>query len=93
MICTPESHLNYPPASPGGSERAQSQLFRALRYHTLRDPQLHNTLKDLLTAVRAPGKGLRAAARIYLSRREFPGGSEVHKHTCPPQAKLSRLHV
>uniref|UniRef100_A0A3Q3X2D4 Serpin domain-containing protein n=1 Tax=Mola mola TaxID=94237 RepID=A0A3Q3X2D4_MOLML len=55
--------------SMGGSERAQSQLFRALRYHTLQDPQLHNTLKDLLTAVRAPGKGLSTAARVYLSRR------------------------
>uniref|UniRef100_A0A3Q3WUA0 Serpin domain-containing protein n=1 Tax=Mola mola TaxID=94237 RepID=A0A3Q3WUA0_MOLML len=54
--------------SMGGSERAQSQLFRALRYHTLQDPQLHNTLKDLLTAVRAPGKGLSTAARVYLSR-------------------------
>lgn len=55
----------------GGSERAQRQLFRALRYHTLQDPQLHNTLKDLLTAVKAPGKGLSTAARIYLDRREF----------------------
>lgn len=56
--------------SPGGSEHAQRQLFRALRYHTLQDPQLHNTLKDLLASVRAPGKGLSAAARIYLARRE-----------------------
>ncbi|XP_036975541.1 pigment epithelium-derived factor [Acanthopagrus latus] len=55
--------------SMGGSERAQRQLFRALRYHNLQDPQLHNTLKDLLTAVKAPGKGLSTAARIYLDRR------------------------
>ncbi|KAF1378154.1 hypothetical protein PFLUV_G00187420 [Perca fluviatilis] len=53
----------------GGSERAQRQLFRALRYHTLQDPQIHNSLKDLLASVRAPGKGLSTAARIYLSRR------------------------
>uniref|UniRef100_A0A3Q3WM10 Serpin domain-containing protein n=1 Tax=Mola mola TaxID=94237 RepID=A0A3Q3WM10_MOLML len=54
--------------SMGGSERAQSQLFRALRYHTLQDPQLHNTLKDLLTAVRAPGKGL-STARLLAGLR------------------------
>lgn len=56
---------------PGGSEHAQSQLFRVLRYHTLQDPQLHNTLKDLLATVKAPSKGLSTAARLYLSRREF----------------------
>ncbi|KAM7397481.1 hypothetical protein PAMA_005667 [Pampus argenteus] len=55
--------------SMGGSERAQEQLFRALRYHTLQDPQLHNTLKDLLASVRVPGKGLSVAARIYMARR------------------------
>lgn len=61
---------------PGGSERAQRQLFRALRYHTLQDPQLHNTLKDLLASVSAPGKGLSTAARIYLARREFAVGEQ-----------------
>ncbi|KAF3705460.1 Pigment epithelium-derived factor [Channa argus] len=55
--------------SMGGSDRAQSQLYRALRYHTLQDPQLHNTLKDLLTSVTTTGKGLSTAARIYLARR------------------------
>lgn len=55
--------------SMGGSEQAERQLFRALRYHTLQDPQLHNTLKDLLASVRTPGKGLSMAARIYLARR------------------------
>ncbi|XP_034033504.1 pigment epithelium-derived factor-like [Thalassophryne amazonica] len=55
--------------SMGASERAERQLFRALRYHTLQDPQLHNTLRDLLTAVQMAGKGLSAAARLYLSRR------------------------
>ncbi|XP_022600442.1 pigment epithelium-derived factor [Seriola dumerili] len=55
--------------SMGGSERAEQQLFRALRYHTLQDPQLHTTLKNLLASVRTPGKGLSTAARIYLARR------------------------
>ncbi|XP_047463562.1 pigment epithelium-derived factor [Mugil cephalus] len=55
--------------SMGGSEHAQRQLHRALRYHTLQDPQLHGTLKDLLASVQTPGKGLSAAARIYVSRR------------------------
>uniref|UniRef100_UPI0037E93277 pigment epithelium-derived factor n=1 Tax=Semicossyphus pulcher TaxID=241346 RepID=UPI0037E93277 len=55
--------------SMGGSERAQRQLYRALRYHTLQDPQLHSTLKDLLASVRSPGKGLSTTARIYLARR------------------------
>nr|XP_040038865.1 pigment epithelium-derived factor-like [Gasterosteus aculeatus aculeatus] len=55
--------------SMGGSEQAQRQLFRALRYHSLQDPQLHNTLKDLLVSVRTPGKGLSTAARIYMARR------------------------
>ncbi|XP_054481488.1 pigment epithelium-derived factor [Anoplopoma fimbria] len=57
--------------SMGGSEQAQRQLFRALRYHTLQDPQLHNTLKDLLASVRTPGKGLSTAARIYMGRRRL----------------------
>lgn len=56
--------------SLGGSELAQRQLHRALRYHTLQDPQLHNTLKDLLASIKAPGKGLGLAARLYLARRE-----------------------
>uniref|UniRef100_A0A667YIX8 Serpin domain-containing protein n=2 Tax=Myripristis murdjan TaxID=586833 RepID=A0A667YIX8_9TELE len=55
--------------SLGASERAQRRLFRALRYHTLQDPQLHDTLKDLLASVRTAGKGLSTAARIYLARR------------------------
>ncbi|KAK0135555.1 Pigment epithelium-derived factor [Merluccius polli] len=55
--------------SLGASEQAQRQLFWALRYHNLQDPQLHNTLRDLLTSIKAPGKGLSTAARIYLSRK------------------------
>ncbi|XP_037834941.1 pigment epithelium-derived factor [Kryptolebias marmoratus] len=55
--------------SMGGSQRAQSQLYRALRYHTLQDPQLLNTLKDLLAAVKTSGKGLSTAARLYVARR------------------------
>ncbi|KAK1874609.1 Pigment epithelium-derived factor [Dissostichus eleginoides] len=58
--------------SMGGSERAERMLFRALRYNTLQDPQLHVTLKDLLASVRTPGKGLSTAARLYLSRRIRP---------------------
>ncbi|XP_034034270.1 pigment epithelium-derived factor-like [Thalassophryne amazonica] len=42
--------------SMGASERAERQMFRALRYHTLQDPQLHNTLRDLLTAVQMAAK-------------------------------------
>ncbi|XP_061596414.1 pigment epithelium-derived factor [Cololabis saira] len=55
--------------SMGTSENAQRQLYRALRYHNLQDPQLHNTLKGLLASVRTPGKGLSTAARLYLARR------------------------
>ncbi|XP_029029220.1 pigment epithelium-derived factor isoform X2 [Betta splendens] len=55
--------------SLGTSESAERQLFRALRYHTLQDPALHTTLKDLLASVRTPGKGLSTAQRIYLARR------------------------
>lgn len=68
--------------SPGGSEHAQRQLFRALRYHTLQDPQLHNTLKDLLALVRTPGKGLSTAARIYLARRESMWGGGGARRFC-----------
>lgn len=53
----------------GGSDWAQRQLHRALRYHTLQDLQLHDTLKELLVSVRTPGKGLSSAARLYLARR------------------------
>ncbi|XP_060941224.1 pigment epithelium-derived factor [Limanda limanda] len=55
--------------SMGGAEPAERQLFRALRYHTLQDPRLHDTLRDLLAALRSPGKGLSIAARLYLARR------------------------
>lgn len=58
--------------SLGGSELAERQLFRALRFHTLQDPQLHTKLKDLLASVRSPGKGLSMAARLYLARRLRP---------------------
>jgi hypothetical protein len=61
---------------PGASEQAQRQLYRALRYHNLLDPQLHNTLRDLLTAIKGPEKGLKTAARIYLSRSEYVCGPE-----------------
>uniref|UniRef100_A0A8C8DVR7 Serpin domain-containing protein n=1 Tax=Oryzias sinensis TaxID=183150 RepID=A0A8C8DVR7_9TELE len=56
--------------SLGASEGSQRQLFRALRYHTLQDPQLHSTLKTMLASVTATGKGLSTAARLYLARRQ-----------------------
>ncbi|KAM9333684.1 pigment epithelium-derived factor [Pholidichthys leucotaenia] len=55
--------------SMGGSENSQRLLYRALRYHTLQDPQLLQTLKDMMTSVTTAGKGLSAAARLYLARR------------------------
>lgn len=53
-----------------------------MRYHTLQDPQLHNTLKDLLASVKAPGKGLGLVARLYLARREsvLGGGGLTNGH-------------
>ncbi|XP_066551833.1 pigment epithelium-derived factor [Amia ocellicauda] len=67
--------------SMGGSEQAEKQLHRVLRYHTLQDSQLHTTLKDLASSVQAPGKGLSSASRVYLERRlgmkqEFPDAVE-----------------
>ncbi|CDQ76086.1 unnamed protein product [Oncorhynchus mykiss] len=59
-----------PPSHSGASpDRSERWLYRALRYHTLQDPQLHDTLRDLLASLRAPGKGISIAARIYLARR------------------------
>lgn len=54
----------------GVSERAEKQIYRALRYHTLQDGQLHNTLKELLSSLRAPAKGFNSAERILLARSE-----------------------
>ncbi|KAI1903262.1 hypothetical protein AGOR_G00025400 [Albula goreensis] len=55
--------------SMGASSKAERQLYRVLRYHTLQDSQLHDTLRDLLSAIRAPGKGLNSAARVYLDKK------------------------
>ncbi|KAI7796027.1 pigment epithelium-derived factor [Triplophysa rosa] len=55
--------------SMGVSERAEKQIYRALRYHTLQDSQLHNTLKELLSSLRAPAKGFNSAERILLARK------------------------
>uniref|UniRef100_A0A4W5LJ44 Serpin domain-containing protein n=1 Tax=Hucho hucho TaxID=62062 RepID=A0A4W5LJ44_9TELE len=63
--------LSYPWVSTpqhSSPDRSEKWLYRALRYHTLQDPQLHNTLRDLLASLRAPGKGLSIAARVYLAR-------------------------
>ncbi|XP_056118137.1 pigment epithelium-derived factor isoform X2 [Rhinichthys klamathensis goyatoka] len=55
--------------SMGASERAEKQIYRALRYHTLQDSQLHDTLRDLLSSLRAPAKGFMSAERILLARK------------------------
>ncbi|XP_035291124.1 pigment epithelium-derived factor [Anguilla anguilla] len=55
--------------SMGASPEAEKQLYRVLRYHSLQDSQLHDTLRDLLSSIRAPGKGLSAASRVYLERK------------------------
>ncbi|XDV39058.1 hypothetical protein PO909_008353 [Leuciscus waleckii] len=54
--------------SMGASERAEKQIYRALRYHTLQDSQLHDTLRDLLSSLRASAKGFKSAERILLAR-------------------------
>uniref|UniRef100_A0A673FPK2 Pigment epithelium-derived factor-like n=1 Tax=Sinocyclocheilus rhinocerous TaxID=307959 RepID=A0A673FPK2_9TELE len=55
--------------SMGASERAEKQIYRALRYHTLQDSQLHDTLRDLLSSLRASAKGFKSADRILLARK------------------------
>ncbi|KAG7264349.1 hypothetical protein CRUP_020874 [Coryphaenoides rupestris] len=80
--------------SMGGSEQAQRQLYRALRYHSLQDPQFQNTLRDLLTSIKGPTKGLKTAARIYLARRlkvkpEFLTAVEKQYGTRPNSLKAT----
>ncbi|KAK3524001.1 hypothetical protein QTP70_017518 [Hemibagrus guttatus] len=58
--------------SMGSSERAVKQLKRVLRYHTLNDPQLHNTLRDLLAYLRAPAKGFSSVERLLIGKRLRP---------------------
>ncbi|KAB5548718.1 hypothetical protein PHYPO_G00058790 [Pangasianodon hypophthalmus] len=58
--------------SLGASERTVKQLHRILRYHTLNDPQLHDTLRDLLTYLRAPAKGFSSAERLLIGKRLRP---------------------
>ncbi|XP_072518674.1 pigment epithelium-derived factor isoform X1 [Salminus brasiliensis] len=55
--------------SMGASERAEKLLHRALRYHTLRDVQLHDTLRDLLSSLRSSAKGFSSVERLLLARR------------------------
>ncbi|XP_051533094.1 pigment epithelium-derived factor-like isoform X1 [Myxocyprinus asiaticus] len=55
--------------SMGASEQAEKQIYRALRYHTLQDSQLHDTLRDLLASLRASAKGFNSAERILLARK------------------------
>lgn len=85
-----------PPSSTtaGASENAQRQLHRALRYHSLQDPQLHSTLKNLLASVSAPGKGLSTAACLYLARREFKLADEEDLSlVLPDNAASFQLHT
>ncbi|XP_055036533.2 pigment epithelium-derived factor [Misgurnus anguillicaudatus] len=55
--------------SMGASERAETQMYRALRYHTLQDSHLHDTLRDLLSSLSASAKGFSSAERILLARK------------------------
>ncbi|KAL7853647.1 hypothetical protein AOLI_G00204910 [Acnodon oligacanthus] len=55
--------------SMGASERAEKQLHRVLRYHNLHDIQLHDTLRDLLTSLRASAKGFSSVERLLLARK------------------------
>uniref|UniRef100_W5LQV1 Serpin domain-containing protein n=1 Tax=Astyanax mexicanus TaxID=7994 RepID=W5LQV1_ASTMX len=55
--------------SMGASERAEKQLYRVLRYHSLRDTQLHDTLRDLLSSLRSSAKGFSSVERLLLARR------------------------
>lgn len=75
------SSAHFPIYHAGASEGSQRQLFRALRYHTLQDPQLHSTLKTMLASVTATGKGLSTAARLYLARSEFRLNLQDHMQT------------
>ncbi|XP_058272020.1 pigment epithelium-derived factor [Hemibagrus wyckioides] len=58
--------------SMGSSERAMKQLQRVLRYHTLKDLQLHDTLRDLLAYLRAPAKGFSSVERLLIGKRLRP---------------------
>ncbi|XP_023646788.2 pigment epithelium-derived factor [Paramormyrops kingsleyae] len=55
--------------SMGASPDSERQLYRVLRYHNLWDPQLHNTLRDLLASLRTPDRGFSSAARVCMERR------------------------
>ncbi|TRY98390.1 hypothetical protein DNTS_021809 [Danionella cerebrum] len=55
--------------SMGASKRAEKQIYRALRYHTLQDTQLHDTLRDLLSSLRSSVKGFKSAERLILTRK------------------------
>ncbi|XP_028662477.2 pigment epithelium-derived factor [Erpetoichthys calabaricus] len=55
--------------SLGCSPSTEKQLYKVLQYHLLQEPELHTTLKNLLSAISDPGKGFKTAARIYLERK------------------------
>ncbi|KAM9728689.1 pigment epithelium-derived factor isoform 1-T1 [Menidia menidia] len=55
--------------SLGASPQAQRQLLWVLRFHGLQNPELHQSVRELLGAVGGGGKGLSLAARLYAARR------------------------
>lgn len=55
--------------SMGATEQAEKELYRALRYHTLQDLKIHDTLRDLQVSLKSAGKGFKSAARLLLPRR------------------------
>ncbi|XP_026875242.2 pigment epithelium-derived factor [Electrophorus electricus] len=55
--------------SMGASERAEKQLYRVLRYHSLQDTKIHDTLRGLLASLRASTKGFSSVERLLLARR------------------------
>ncbi|XP_076836216.1 pigment epithelium-derived factor [Brachyhypopomus gauderio] len=55
--------------SMGASEQAEKQLYRVLRYHSLQDTEIHNTLRDLLASLRSSTKGFKSVERLLLARR------------------------
>lgn len=65
-------------AVSGASERTAKQLNRVLRYHTLKDPQLHDTLRDLLAYLKAPAKGFSSVERLLIGKSECTSARISH---------------
>ncbi|XP_060792396.1 pigment epithelium-derived factor [Neoarius graeffei] len=58
--------------SLGASEHTVKQLHRVLRYHNLNNPQLHDTLRDLLAYLQAPAKGFNSVGHLLIGKRLRP---------------------